>query len=443
VSYLSLFYTRYEFARRLGIFYGQYAVAGALGGLLAFVVFSRFPSGGGAIEVGGWKSWQVLFLVEGGATMLIAVVGFFWLPHNAQTAWFLAPDERSWAEERIRLDRETQPAAAAVAADPDAEAEAPAPEREQDDEETQGLLRPVRYAPALNSGRAATDDRGLARADVLEAMLDWKLWYLLTCNILSAIPVTAFTVFLPLVLKALAPDPATANLLTAPPYLIGAAMLYAFTAWSDRSRRRLRPILWSLALVIAGLVAASALSPPAAAGGAPEAGGGGGGGGAARYAALCLLLGGTFAASPLTVAWFSDNVPAAGKRAVVLGVNGWGNFAGVVAALLFRPAYAPAYALPCAATAALVGVAFAGYAAFGRLLRGENARRERVLAGWSREEVEAERSAGRGPVVGGEGRVGRFVGVVAGAKWARWVDEAVRSGEGRRGDERLTFRYTF
>src|SRR6202012_3691530 len=72
VSYLSLFYTRYEFARRLGIFYGQYAIAGALGGLLAFVVFSRFP-GDGAVEIGGWKSWQVLFVLEGGATMLIAL----------------------------------------------------------------------------------------------------------------------------------------------------------------------------------------------------------------------------------------------------------------------------------------------------------------------------------------------------------------------------------
>lgn len=33
VSYLSLFYTRYEFAVRLGVFYGQTAVAGALGGV--------------------------------------------------------------------------------------------------------------------------------------------------------------------------------------------------------------------------------------------------------------------------------------------------------------------------------------------------------------------------------------------------------------------------
>jgi hypothetical protein len=410
----------------LGIFYGQYAVAGALGGLVAYVVFSRFPVNSGP-ELGGWKSWQILFLLEGGATMVIAVVGFFWLPHNAQTAWFLKQDERNWAEERIRLDRE-QPS------EPEAGA---AQEREADDEipsseETQGLLQSasLHYSPALNHSRPTTDDRGLTKADVLEAMLDWKLWYLLGCNILSAIPVTAFTVFLPLVLKSLAPDPATANLLTAPPYLIGAALLYAFTSWSDRSRRRLRPILWSLALVLAGLVGVAALAAVRGSGGA-------------RYAALCLLLGGTFAASPLTVSWFSDNVPAAGKRAVVLGVNGWGNAAGVVAALLFRREYAPAYAVPCAVTAVLVAVAWGGYAAFAGMLRAENASRERVVRTWTVAEVECERRFGRGPVVERSGRIVGLVGAVAGSKWASWVEEQMKTEEGRRGDERVTFRYTF
>jgi MFS family permease len=45
VFYLSLFYTRYEFAQRLGLFYGQYAVAGAFGGLVSCLVFRIFPSG--------------------------------------------------------------------------------------------------------------------------------------------------------------------------------------------------------------------------------------------------------------------------------------------------------------------------------------------------------------------------------------------------------------
>lgn len=43
--YLSLFYTRYEFGQRLAMFYSQYAVAGAFGGLFSYFVFSFFPEG--------------------------------------------------------------------------------------------------------------------------------------------------------------------------------------------------------------------------------------------------------------------------------------------------------------------------------------------------------------------------------------------------------------
>ncbi|KAK6425200.1 hypothetical protein LTR95_016296, partial [Oleoguttula sp. CCFEE 5521] len=117
VSYLSLFYTRYEFAVRLGIFYGQTAVAGALGGVLSWAVFSHFPrrpdapgllppESSNAVESIGWKSWEVLFLIEGCMTMVVAFVGFFWLPHDADTAWFFNAGERRWAEQRIRLDRD-------------------------------------------------------------------------------------------------------------------------------------------------------------------------------------------------------------------------------------------------------------------------------------------------------------------------------------------------
>ncbi len=80
VSYLSLFYTRYEFGVRLGIFYGQSAMAGALGGVLSWAVFSHFPKApsgpqlppGGvasAIQASRWKSWEVLFLIEGFTTV--------------------------------------------------------------------------------------------------------------------------------------------------------------------------------------------------------------------------------------------------------------------------------------------------------------------------------------------------------------------------------------
>lgn len=314
VSYLSLFYTRYEFAKRLGLFYGQYAVAGALGGLLAYGVFAKFPHNPSTDpEHGHWRSWQVLFLVEGGTTVMLAMIGFLWLPHNASTAWFLLPDERLWAEERIRLDREG-PAIPPTMKN----SETVVPQMENNNhhsrsEESHGLLGSAsRSATKSEATRPVTDDRGLTRADVLGALFDWKLWYLLVCNILSTMPVTAFSVFMPLVLRQLTDSPAHTNLLTAPPFLVGAVVLYSFTYWSDKKEERLVPVLWGLGLLLFGLTAVVIL---------PQ------GWVIVRYCALCILMGGTFVASPLTVAWLTGNIPETGKRSVVLGVNGWGRFA--------------------------------------------------------------------------------------------------------------------
>ena len=111
VSYLSLFYTRFEFGRRLSLFYGQAAVGGALGGILSYLVFSMFPdrhAGGDDGPTSSWKNWQVLFLVEGVLTIVTAVIGFFWLPHSVETAWFLTPEERQYASLRIIRDRSEQ-----------------------------------------------------------------------------------------------------------------------------------------------------------------------------------------------------------------------------------------------------------------------------------------------------------------------------------------------
>jgi hypothetical protein len=315
VSYLSLFYTRYEFARRLGIFYGQYAIAGALGGLLAYGVFSRFPhnNAGSGLPTDEWRAWQVLFLLEGGSTVVLAVIGFLWLPHNAKTAWFLSPAERSWAEERIRRDIDG-PAVQETSSKGDDGAD----QQGEDDiqpatsEESHGLLRASSSrAVKDNIPKVVTDDRGLTHADVASALLDWKLWYLLVCNILSAMPVTAFSVFLPLVLQRLTKSASQANLLTAPPFLVGAVVLYTFTWWSDKRRERLVPILWGLGILLLGLAGVVVL---------PESWL------LIRYCSLCVLMGGTFVASPLTVAWLAGNTPETGKRSVMLGINGWGMF---------------------------------------------------------------------------------------------------------------------
>lgn len=224
-----------------------------------------------------------------------------------------------------------------------------------------------------------------------------------------------------------------ANLLTIPPFVCGALMLWGMTYLSDRERQRysnlphypsrtqltclrhrIKFILIGLSVNLVGLVIVCMLPRTAY---------------TLKYLGLCILLSGSYIASPLTVAWLTGNIeglppflapssspshyppilthPEPGKRAVVLGINGWGNLAGVLSSLLYAPKYAPDYQTPFVVTLFLVAVAFVGYIGFRRALVRENAKRERRMKEWTVEEEEKER----------------------------------RGAGGRRGDERWVFRY--
>ncbi|KAH4044072.1 hypothetical protein HBI24_240220 [Parastagonospora nodorum] len=423
VTYLSLFYTRFEFGRRLSLFYGQAAVGGALGGIISWAVFSRFHNDGPPGDA-GWRPWQVLFLIEGSMTIAIAIVGYFVLPHNVETAWFLTPEERQYASTRVLQDRNIQN----VSASSTHEAHDYADE-DYDDEESRDLLNPAK-APATSRDHASLDDRGVTPADIFSAVFNTKIWHLLACNILSAIPVYAFSVFLPLVLAPLTKksNPALINLLTAPPHICGAIVLFCFAWYSDLHRIRLIPVLYGLAIMVAGLTIVVALPVSWA---------------IPRYLALNLLLSGTYVASPLTVAWISGNTPSPGKRAVLLGINGWGNLAGIIAAMLYRPSYAESgYIVPFWWTLISVALSAIGYLVFLRRLRNENATRKRILNEWSEDAVEMESLEGKGPRPREHRLIRRVVEFSRSSKLdslANWLEDATERG--RQGDERVTFVY--
>ncbi|RPA90918.1 hypothetical protein L873DRAFT_1848552 [Choiromyces venosus 120613-1] len=150
----------------------------------------------------------------------------------------------------------------------------------------------------------------------------------------------------------------------------GACALWYTTYLSDRSRLRLKYILYGLSLSLLSL-ALLLLLPGSAL--------------TLRYLSLCLLLSGSYIASPLTVAWLSGNMETPGKRAVVLGINGWGNAAGVLASWVFRPEWAPGYEHSFGWTIGSVGVVWVGYALFWAVIRGGDVRRGRLGVGLVRE----------------------------------------------------------
>jgi MFS family permease len=265
----------------------------------------------------------------------------------------------------------------------------------------------------------------------LSAVFNTKIWHILVCNVLSAVPVYAFSVFLPLVLAPLTKNanPALVNLLTTPPHLCGAVVLYFFARYSDKHHIRLKPILVGLLIMIAGLVLVVSLPTSWA---------------IPRYFALNLLLSGTYVASPLTVAWISGNTPSPGKRALLLGINGWGNLAGILSASLFRPRYAESgYIVPFWWTLACVACSVLGYVLFLGRLRAENETRQKLLRRWSNDDIELERIEGKGPLPQQSRWLKRIVELAkpnTRLAWlTQWLEEAARYG--RQGDEKITFVY--
>lgn len=75
---MSCWYKPAELSKRIAFFYTASLVSGAFGGLLA----------GGLIEgmegLGGIRGWKWLFMIEGAATVVIAIGAYFVLPSQLQ-----------------------------------------------------------------------------------------------------------------------------------------------------------------------------------------------------------------------------------------------------------------------------------------------------------------------------------------------------------------------
>jgi ACS family allantoate permease-like MFS transporter len=53
-------------------------------------------------------NWRIMFLVCGGATILMGVAFIFLMPQGPETAWFLTDEEKKIASQRLLVDGITQ-----------------------------------------------------------------------------------------------------------------------------------------------------------------------------------------------------------------------------------------------------------------------------------------------------------------------------------------------
>jgi MFS family permease len=90
-----MWYCRHEIQLRQALFFSAASIAGAFSGLLAFAI-SKMDG------VGGLEGWRWIFILEGIATVLVAVLAFFLLHDFPETADFLSEEEREFVVFRLK-----------------------------------------------------------------------------------------------------------------------------------------------------------------------------------------------------------------------------------------------------------------------------------------------------------------------------------------------------
>ncbi|GAA5999749.1 uncharacterized protein JCM10292_003730 [Rhodotorula paludigena] len=324
VYFLSTFYPRYSLGFRLGIFAGFYSIASAFSGIIAYGVFH--------IKSTVLHTWQILFILLGCLTIAFAFVTFFIFPRSNEKTWFLNARQQEHLLHRMRMDIAAHTA--------DAEA----------------------------SGSKTT------WRDVRDA-LDWRKLLIITGNIMATLPVTAFGTFAPLVVRGMGYSSLDANLMSVPPFVVGACLLWCFLYSSDRFRERSLHTCAAMVLAIVGLAILVGIQDN----------------NKLRYGFLHVCLGGAFVAGPCILGWLAGNTPVTGVRALVIGINGYSNLAGVIAGQLFKPKYAPSYSYPCKVTMILMVVGIVLFLTMRVVYMWTNKKRRAQIAKMSAEEIEAER----------------------------------------------------
>ncbi|ORY60795.1 major facilitator superfamily transporter [Pseudomassariella vexata] len=183
--YLTFFYTKHELAMRVGYLFVSAAIAGSLGGLLAYGI--------GHLEgAQGMNGWRWIMIIEGLPSVVLGIVTFFLLPNDAENAYFLDENEKKLMVARFRR----------------------------------------------NYGDTASAQH-FSKKDMYLAFKDWKVWAFCFAQFGVDTMLYGFSTFLPTIINGLAKwTTAEVQLLTIPCYFMG-AVTYMVVAWlSDRTQRR-------------------------------------------------------------------------------------------------------------------------------------------------------------------------------------------------------------
>ncbi|QSZ29145.1 hypothetical protein DSL72_003656 [Monilinia vaccinii-corymbosi] len=262
--YLSCWYKRSEFGVRIAIFFSAAAVSGSFGGVLAAAILKMDG-------LGGLHGWAWIFILEGLATTLAGVASF-WLIHDfPENARFLSEVDRNRVMRRLQTDQQS------------------------------------------------VGHEKFGAQFIWQAVQDYKMWLAMFVYMGAAMPVYAFSLFLPTIIIQLGYTETRAQLLSVPPYVAAAILTVTIGFIADRTRQRGLCNIFASLISIAGFSMLLGSEEPAI-----------------KYAATFLAASGIYPCVANTISWISNNVEGSYKRGLVLGfMIGWGNLTGVISSNIY------------------------------------------------------------------------------------------------------------
>ncbi|ETN40994.1 uncharacterized protein HMPREF1541_02926 [Cyphellophora europaea CBS 101466] len=304
---ISMYYKRYELQLRINVFFSSSVFAGAFSGLLAYGI-------GHMDNVRGYSAWRWLFILEGVATVLLALVSYFIIPDWPENAKFLQPGETVLLRRRLLED----------------------------------------------SGPAQMDtyDRKATR----RVFLDPKLY--LGFLMFLSVTVTGYSIslFTPTILHGFGWSALRTQVMTIPIYITAGCLTIIVAVFSDHAHHRYGFAIAGLAVSTVGyiilLVSHTSLG--------------------VRYTAIFFTATGAYIALPITITWVNNNMGGHYKRAVAAGFQiGLGNCGGIIGSNIYLRGEAPFYLTGYSTGLSFICLGIASCTAFLAVCFFENKKRER------------------------------------------------------------------
>ncbi|KAL4897083.1 major facilitator superfamily domain-containing protein [Aspergillus ambiguus] len=279
VLIISKWYLPNETQTRIAILYTSAASGGAFSGLLAFAIAKMDG-------ICGYEGWRWIFIIEGLATIFLAIACYFLLIDSPRlsSSW-LSPDEIRFLEVR-------------------------------------------QLANSIQGSRK----KGLDWKSLTGVLGDWKIYLLIMGSWSNAVPNYALKFTMPQIIKGMGFTSAKAQLMTIPPYALGALSAYIFSMFADRYTWRMPFIIVPQLLQV---VAFSILFTKAAQISENVA---------LCYFGVCLACFGMYPILPGVNAWNVSNLPNPTKRAIGIGyLICMGNVGGIIGSFIYQEKEAPRY----------------------------------------------------------------------------------------------------